>query len=181
MKFIQSMLAFALASAMGSALAVTVAPGPFNQIGNLVGQTVSVGNTVAGSGVTFADLYLFNINSSSAEMIATAVEVVLTFGPVGSTPVYDISNFAIALQASNGVQLAFDNTFNTQGALELSAVLASATNYKFVVTGTTVGSSGGLYAGALSAQAVPEGKTYTMLLAGLGIVSLMVSRRSRGH
>jgi len=40
-----------------------------------------------------------------------------------------------------------------------------------------MGTAGGIYAGALSAQAVPEAETYAMLLAGLGLVGFMVSRR----
>jgi len=174
MKLVQSLLALALAGVMGSAVA---APG---YLGDLVGQDADITNTVNGMGVTFADVYSFDIGSVSAETIATSVQVTLTFG-AGSAPIYNISDFAITLKDVNGVQYAFDDTF-TNGALELSAVLAPSTPgtpgfYEFVVSGTTTGTAGGIYAGALSAQAVPEAETYAMMLAGLGLVGFMVSRR----
>jgi hypothetical protein len=45
------------------------------------------------------------------------------------------------------------------------------------VLGTTTGTLGGSYGGALAAVAVPEAETYAMMLAGLGLVGFMVSRR----
>ena len=175
MKFVQTLLALALAGAMGSAFAV----GP-GSLGDLVGQNVDITNTINGTGVNFTDVYSFDIGSSSSNTIATAVKVKLQFGSGGAT-IYDISNFAIELKDINNVQYAFDNTL-TNGALDLDAVLAPSTVgsnfYRFLVTGTTAGSAGGIYAGALTAQPVPEAETYAMMLAGLGLVGFMVSRRS---
>ena len=175
MKFVQSLLALALLGAVGSAAAV----GP-GYLGDLVGQNPAITNTINGLGIGFTDIYSFDIGSISAETIATAVKVTLQFN-ANSTPIYDISNFAIALKDVNNVQYAFDNTFNN-GALELSATLAPSVVglpgfYEFVVTGTTAGTAGGIYAGALSAQPLPEADTYGMMLAGLGLVGFMISRR----
>lgn len=175
MKFVQSLLALALLGSVGSAAAV----GP-GYLGDLVGQNPAITNTINGQNIGFTDVYSFDIGSSSAETIATAVKVTLQFD-TSSTPIYDISNFAIALKDVNNVQYAFDNTFNN-GSLNLSATLAPSVIglpgfYEFVVTGTTAGTAGGIYAGALSAQAVPEAGTYSMMLAGLGLVGFMISRR----
>ena len=175
MKFVQSLLALALLGSVGSAAAV----GP-GYLGDLVGQSPDITNTISGMGISFSDTYSFDIGAFSAETIATSVKVTLQFG-ASSTPIYDISNFAITLKDVNNVQYAFDNSFSN-GALELSATLAPSVVglpgfYEFVVSGTTAGTAGGIYAGALSAQPVPEAESYAMMLAGLGLVGFMVSRR----
>lgn len=178
MKHMQFVLALALAGSMGSAAAATVGPG---YLGDLVGQNLTISNTVSGFGTPFADVYSFDIGSLLSEAIATSVNVKLQFS--GSTPIYDISNFAITLKDTNGVVHGFDNTFDASGALNLQATLAPSTLgsafYQFVVSGTTAGSSGGIYAGALAAAPVPEPQTWLMLLAGLGLVGMMVERVKR--
>ena len=49
------------------------------------------------------------------------------------------------------------------------------------MTGTTAGSAGGIYAGALSAAPVPEPKDWMLMLAGIGLVGMMVERAKRRH
>lgn len=178
MKLVQTMLALGLAGAMSSAAAV----GP-GHLGDLVGQNVEIFNSIPGLGTSISDVYSFDIGSVSSEAIATSVKVTLQYGS-SSTPVYDISNFAIALRDTDGMQYAFDDTFNAFGALELSAVLSPSTLgvpgfYEFVVTGTTAGTAGGIYAGALSATPVPEPKDWLLMLAGIGLVGMMVERAKR--
>jgi len=176
MKRTQFVLALALAGSMGSA----VAAGP-GYLGNLEGRNVAIANTINGFGTPVADIYSFDIGSSLSNAIATSVKVKLQFA--GSTPLYDISNFAIALKDTNGHVYASDNTFDPSGALNLQAMLAPSTFgsmfYRFAVTGTTAGTAGGIYAGALAAAPVPEPQTWLTLLAGLGLVGLMVERIKR--
>lgn len=178
MKLVQSLLAIVLAGSMGSSVAA-VGPG---YLGDLVGQDIAVTHSIPGLGVNFTDIYSFDIGALSAETIATTVRVTLQYDG-SNTPVFDISNFSIALADINNVQYAFDNSFSN-GALELSAVLAPSVVgvpgfYTFVVNGTTTGSAGGLYAGALSAQAVPEPQTWMTLVAGIGLIGMMVGRSKR--
>ena len=178
MKRLQFVLALALAGSMGSAAAV----GP-GYLGDLVGQSVSIANTLSGLGTPIADVYGFDIGALTSEAIATSVKVTLQFGS-SATPVYDISNFAITLKDINGTLYGTDNTFDSSGALNLSATLspsavAAPGFYQFVVSGTTAGTSGGIYAGALSAAPVPEPRAWLMLLAGLGLVGMMVERIKR--
>jgi hypothetical protein len=180
MKRVQFMLACVMAGAMGSAAA---APGP-SYLGDLVGQNVEIFNSIAGLGTPFADIYSFDIGSFMSEAVATSLKVTLQPGSGGTLPIYDISNFAITLKDMDGVQYAFDDTFNANGALELSAILAPSTLgapgfYQFVVTGTTAGTAGGIYAGALSAAPVPEPKAWLLMLAGFGLVGMMVERAKR--
>lgn len=182
MKRMQFALALVLAGSMGSA-AAAAGVGP-SYLGNLVGQNVSITNTIVGYGTPFSDVYGFDIGSFLSEAIATAVKVKLQFDN-SSTPIFDISNFAISLKDINGYVYASDNTFDASGALNLQATLAPSITvaspgfYQFVVTGTTSGTSGGIYAGALSAAPVPEPKAWLTLLAGLGLVGLMVERAKR--
>jgi len=180
MKRTQFVLALALAGSMGTAAAATVGPG---YLGNLVGQDFSIGNTISGLNTTIEDIYSFDLGSLTSEAIATGVKVTLKYGS-SNTPVFDISNFAITLKDINGTIYGTDNTFDSSGALNLSATLspsmvAAPGFYQFVVTGTTAGTSGGIYAGALSAAPVPEPKAWLMLLAGLGLVGMMVERTKR--
>ena len=180
MKRTQFVLALALAGSMGSAAAAAVSPG---YLGDLVGQSVSISNTLSGLGIPIADIYSFDIGALTSEAIATSLKVTLKSGS-SSTPIFDISNFAITLKDINGTFYGADNTFDSSGALNLSVTLspsmvAAPGFYQFVVTGTTAGTSGGIYAGALSAAPVPEPKAWLMLLAGLGLVGMMVERTKR--
>jgi len=179
MKRTQFVLALSLAASMGSA----VAAGP-GYLGDLVGQSVSIDNTIYGAiGTPVSDVYSFDIGSSGAsQAIATSVKVKLQFD--GSTPIFDIADFAITLMDAYGHVYAADNTFDSYGALNLQADLApsaigSPGFYQFVVSGTTAGTSGGIYAGALSAAPVPEPSVWLTLLAGLGLIGLMVERTKR--
>ena len=181
MKRMQFALALALAGSMGSAAAAS-GVGP-SYLGNLIGQNVSITNTIAGYGTPFADVYSFDIGSFQSDAIATTVKVKLQYDS-SSLPIFDISNFAITLKDTTGNVYASDNTFDASGALNLQAPLAPSTVaspgfYQFVVSGTTSGTSGGIYAGALSAAPVPEPKMWLTMLAGLGLVGLMVERSKR--
>ncbi len=176
MKCLPPLLALALTIPM-SAVAAS-APG---YLGDLVNQDRVIGNTVYGpAGTPVSDIYSFDIGAFSAETIATAVKVSLQFGS-SATPIFDIGNFAIALRDVNGFQYAYDDTFNASGELEFQATLAPSTVglpgfYEFVVTGVTAGSTGGTYLGALSAQPIPEPKQWMLMLAGAGLIGLMVER-----
>ncbi len=180
MKLVQAMLAVVLAGTMGSAAADDPKDSYLGDL--LAAGNVDIDNTIDESGTpfAFADVYSFDIGSSTAE-----VKVTLQFDS-DDADVFDSSNFAITLRDTSGFEYASDDTFNA-GALELSAVLAPSALgvpgfYEFVVSGTTAGSAGGIddeyeYEGALSAAPVPEPKGWMLMLAGFGLVGFMMSRR----
>ena len=181
MKLVRTLLALALAGAMGSAAAATITYIGPGYLGDLVGQTAVINNTINGYGTPIADMYDFDIGSITSEAIASSVKIKLQYGSA-SQPIFDISNFAIALKNVNGFTYATDNTFDALGQLELSAnldpsALGTPGFYQFVVTGTTAGTSGGTYLGTLSAAPIPEAKTYAMMFAGLGLIGFTVLRR----
>lgn len=179
MKFLHILLSLVLAGPMVAASAAT--PG---YLGDLVNQDLVIGNTIYGAlGTPINDIYSFDIGSFNAETVATAVKVSLQFGSA-AVPVFDIDNFSITLRDVNGIQYAFDDTFNTSGELEFQATLAPSVIglpgfYEFVVTGSTAGTTGGTYLGALSAQPVPEPREWLLMIAGIGLIGLMVERVKR--
>ena len=178
---IKTLLGLLLAGYMGIAAAATttyIGPG---YLGDLIGQTAVINNTINGNGTPFTDVYDFDIGSITSEAIASSIKIKLQYGSA-SQPIFDISNFAIALKDVNSFTYATDSTFDAFGQLELSAILdPSALGtpgfYQFVVTGVTAGTSGGTYLGTLSAAPIPEAKSYAMMLAGLGLVGFVVLRR----
>jgi len=58
---------------------------------------------------------------------------------------------------------------------------SAAGSYYLNITGISNGTVGGLYSGAISVTPVPEPETWAMLLAGLGIVALKLSRSSNAR
>lgn len=180
MKYPHILLALALACSTSHTVAATP-----SYLGDLLAyQDLVVVNTVYGAiGTPINDVYSFDIGTPGAETIATAVKVSLQFEDAAA-PIFDIGNFAITLRDINGFQYAFDNAFNANGELEFQTTIAPSVVglpgfYEFVVTGTTAGTSGGTYLGALSAQPIPEPKQWMLMLAGAGLIGLMVERVKR--
>lgn len=172
MKCVQTMLAFALAGAMGSAAAV----GP-GDLGNLTGQTINIGNSFA-AGAVFNDEYVFDIMPESAT-VGTAVTINLDI-PQFVGQEFGIQDFAVAFKDSlNNVIVSDIQTSLTDYTLSVFANLPAALDYRFTVAGNVTGTLGGSYGGVLQAVPVPETKTYALMLAGLGLVGFTVLRRRR--
>jgi hypothetical protein len=172
---IQSLLSLMLAGFMGTAAAI----GPAD-LGNLSGQTVSIGNSFV-AGASFNDEYIFDIMPASAT-VGTAVTISLDI-PQFAGQEFAIENFAVAFKDS------LDNTIvsNIQDSLtdytvSIFANLPSAFDYKFVVSGSVIGTLGGSYGGVLQAVPlpVPEPRTWMTLVAGIGLVGVVVGRAKRG-
>ena len=174
MKLFQTLLALMLAGAMGSAAAVS--PG---NLGNLTGQTFSIGNTFD-AGAVFSDEYIFDIMPESAT-VGTAVTINLDI-PQFSGQEFAIENFAVAFKNNLGSTIVSDiQATLTDYTVSIYADLPAALGYKFVVSGNVTGTLGGSYGGVLQAVPVPEAKSYAMMLAGLGLVGFTVLRRRSMH
>jgi len=167
---IKALLGLLLAGFVGTAAAVD--PG---YLGNLSGETVSIGNSFA-AGASFSDAYVFDILPMSAT-VGTAVTITLDI-PQFEGQEFAIEDFAVAFKDSSGSTIVSDvQTSVTDYVVSVYANLPAAEDYKFVVSGNVTGSLGGSYGGVLQAVAVPEAESYAMMLAGLGLVGFMVSRR----
>lgn len=168
----QAYLGLLLAGFIGSASAV----GP-GYLGNLSGQSVSIGNSFA-AGSLINDVYTFDILPSSST-VGTAVTIHLDIPNFSGTE-FSIENFGVEFRDAANSLIASDmQSSSTDYTLQVSADLAGATGYQFVVLGNVTGTMGGSYGGALAAAPVPEAKSYLMLLAGLGLVGLTVARSRR--
>lgn len=166
----KTLLGLLLAGYMGTAAAV----GP-SDLGNLTGQTVSIGNSFV-AGATFSDEYIFDIMPESAA-VGTAVTINLDI-PQFVGQEFAIENFIVAFKDSLNNTIVSDfQTSSTDYTLSVFANLPAALDYKFVVSGNVTGNLGGSYGGVLQAVPVPEAKSYAMMMAGLGLVGFTVLRR----
>lgn len=170
-----SLLVLMLAGYMNSASAV----GP-GYLGNLSGNTFSISHIFSALtfGSPFVDTYVFDIAPQSVT-VATTVTINLDL-PFFPGPEFELSNMAIKFTDAAGVSIYdVDNqTSVTDTTLTVFATLPAALGYKFVVTGNVTGNLGGSYGGVLQALPVPEPETYSMLVAGLGLMGA-ISRRCK--
>lgn len=171
----QIFLGLAIAGFMGSAAAVgPVGPG---YLGNLSGQSVSIGNSFGPASV-FNDLYTFDILPLSS-VAGTAVTINLDI-PLLTGAAFSISNFGVEFRDSLDHLITSDFQMSpTDYTVEILANLAAATGYKFLVSGDVTGTLGGSYGGALAAAPIPEPRDWMLMLSGLGLVGLMVGRHKR--
>ncbi|MEQ1592636.1 MAG: FxDxF family PEP-CTERM protein [Thiobacillaceae bacterium] len=167
------LLGLILAGLAGSAAAV----GP-GTLGNLTGQTFSVGNTFS-AGAAIYDVYTFDIMPLSA-VAGTAVTINLDIPELTGTE-FAISSFGVQFRdSSNNLIVSDYQTSPTDYTVALTYSLPAATGYQFVVVGNVTGTLGGSYGGALAAVAtpVPEPEGYMTMLAGLGLMGFVVLRRN---
>ena len=125
----------------------------------------------------FADRYNFSV-ASSANTASTAVTINLDLGNYG----FHISGLDLDLFSAGGTWLEGDTVVDGKDvAVSLTEILGAG-NYYFRVRGIGDGdlTNKGIYtfsAAASFAAPVPEMDTYAMMLAGLGLVGFVVSRR----
>jgi hypothetical protein len=119
---------------------------------------------------TFLDKYNFVIPSLGDAGIGAGV---LNF-TLSNQPYFNIDNFSVALYS------AADSLLGSQSGSSVDFQVSNlgAGSYYLSVTGLANGSNGGAYSGAVSLVPVPESNNWMMLIAGLGIVGWMASRRS---
>ena len=144
-----------------SVSAFAVGPGPLGTIDN---TPISISNIVP-MGI-FQDVYGFTL-ADPGSLSGNAVAI--NFGG------YNILGLTVTLQDSSFAVIGSDSSPDTGFTF---SGLASGI-YALNVLGFANGSSGGFYAGGFIAQTapVPEPETYALLLAGLGVVGFMASRR----
>jgi PEP-CTERM motif len=145
--------------AAASASAFAVGPGALGAIDN---TPIAISNIVP-MGI-FQDVYSFTL-VNPGELSGSVVAINFTpYNIQGLTVTLQDSSFAvIGSDASPATGFTFSN-------------LASG-NYALNVLGFADGSKGGFYSGGMIATTVPEPETYALLLAGLGIVGFVASRR----
>ena len=156
------------------AFAVTL--GGVNPVPNYL---VSGYNKVGVGSIT--DQIFFSLSQDSfVGLTLTNLPQVLTIGGKNVTTL-DISGLAGDLYKNNG------GSWTYQGSFSGSNVIATANNFSLGsgswylgVNGSATGTNGGVYSYAIAAVPVPEAGTWTMLLAGLGLIGIQLRRRNRG-
>lgn len=141
-------------------------------LGDLVGSTVTIGNTFSNVVGSFVDTYVFDLSEAS-QSVGTTVTFSLSLGNSSLA----LSNMTLTLMDGAMTVLGSDTQAASGNTLYIDTLLGVGTGYSFVVAGDVTGSLGGSYAGLVAAVPVPEAETYAMMLAGLGLVGLMARRR----
>lgn len=133
--------------------------------------TATFGNSVSGS---FADIFTFNNPVTPQTGLSGGATNIGSLGINGTNVIFSLFQL---FDVTTSTTLASGATgSNTSG---FSFSLPSFTDsYQLLVNGnTTPSNTTGSYAGNIAVSAVPEPKTYAMLLAGLGLVAFTARRR----
>lgn len=148
-----------------------VAPGGVD-LGN-VPPSVSFSATHTGA---FEDLWNFNLVTPSIVAASlTNVEVSFAGNAAGG-----INDFKAWL---NGIELLSSSSTTNNPPVSVKVQVLSgagsfaAGTYQLKVTGSGVTGGSGSYGGNLVATPIPEPETYALMLAGLGVVGFVASRR----
>ena len=150
-------------------------------LGTVTTAPTTFGGSVLGSGMTFSDIFTFNVSEPNASSSFSVVDVPLSVGGTNFDGI--LTGLSLFSAGANGIVGGGDDTLlrsstSTDGnslSLNYDQPLSGASF--ITVTGISNGTAGAIYAGAVAA-AVPEPETYAMLLAGLGLMGAVVRRRS---
>ena len=144
--------------AAGSVSAYAVGPGA---LGNIDNMSVVIGNNV--SPPVFFDTYSFSVTGPNSTLSG------------GAFAVY-ISSFTAVLQDSTFAAIGSDTS--PWDGFTFSGLAAG--NYALSFFGATTNAAaayGGVITTVVTAAPVPEPETYALMLAGLGMVGFIASRR----
>lgn len=143
-------------------------------LGDMVGKTENIFNSFPASTASFSDTYIFDL-SEAAQSVGTTVTFSVSLGDNS----FALSNMTLTLMDGSMNVLGSDSQALSGNTLYIDTLLGAGTGYRFIVTGDVTGTLGGSYAGLIAAVPIPEAETYAMMLAGLGLVGMMVRRRTR--
>lgn len=165
----RNMLKLAVIAALS--LGATVAQAAIYNAGTLT--SVPYSNTAVVAPGSFQDTYNMTVGSNPS-VAAAAAQLVLN---LGSLSLYDIQNLSANLfDASNTWIAGATQAANSSAPVTFNALLGSG-NYHVNIAGNAIGSAGGIYTFAVAA--VPEPESYALMLAGLGLVSLVMRARRK--
>jgi len=147
--------------------------------------SIAYSNTFASasSGSTFFDDFIFTIPGGSANSITSTINLDSIFGLTNlRARLYTGSTHQTGAVAAGTLLENWGTTVNYSPTVSATTVVLNplsltAGTYTLQIKGTVAGLAGGSYSGVLNIAPVPEPETNAMLLAGLGLMGLMVRRR----
>lgn len=136
---------------------------------------IASGTITHSDSVAFTDTFNFSMPSSGLSALLADFEI--TFN---AQNLYDIDSLTAALYNGSNASGSWIGSLAGSGTDQVndSFGLTTGNNYSIRVSGTPIGSVGGMYVYAFT-TAVPEAQTYAMMLAGLALVGFMARRNSR--
>lgn len=136
------------------------------------GDTFAINN----QGNTFADQFRFSVTDEPHNLDA----FIASFTRTADAGV-DITGLGLYSRAG---ALITAGTLGSSGATDIWSLRADALplgNYYLQVSGTMVSNTAGSFGGSVMLAPVPEPATYGMVLAGLGVVGMLVRRRKAAN
>ena len=182
---LSALVAGAAFASQGAAAQAIDRSAPLVTAGDGVGGfNAHFGDTFTAStvGNTFSDVFTFNIGTpfdaaasvSSSYLASPRTKDLLITGL--SLYRYDPATMAVLGTAIAGINETGFGPHPTD-SWSLSAFGLGSGSYALKVNGQVLGAGGGAFGGDLTIAPVPEPRTWGMLLAGLGLVSVAVRRK----
>lgn len=147
-------------------------------LGTLSDQPRAILQTLPPQIGTFTDVYSFSL---SAPSFVSASGTSLDLSLMGMN-LYGISDFSIVLKGADGSFKKAATLEASTGNYKIEDLFLPVADYKFEVSGRTIGLAGGSYSFtglATPVPAVPEPSTYLMMGASLAALGLVMNRRRK--
>lgn len=127
------------------------------------------------SGDTFMDHFTFNVATTPVNLDA----IISSISRTAATGL-DITGLGLYSGAGTLVRAGSMVSTGVQDIWTLSANNLASGNYYLQVSGSLVSNTSGAFGGSVMLNPVPEPETYGMVLAGLGVLSMLARRRKPG-
>lgn len=127
-------------------------------------------------GNTFADQFRFSVTRVPHDLDA----IVSSISRTAATGL-DITDLSLFSGAGALITAGILGSSGAQDIWTIRADSLDVGNYYLQVSGTLVSTTSGSFGGSMMLTPVPEPETYGMLLAGLGVVGMLVRRRKAAN
>ena len=130
----------------------------------------------------FYDDYLFTMAPGSVDTVASTISLGNLFG-INNLQARLYSGTVTTTGVPTGLLEAWSTAIQITGTgysgtmAVINPITLGAGSYVLEIRGDVVGTNGGSYAGTLNISPVPEPQEWALLLAGLGLIGFVATRR----